>query len=179
METVLVVFENGAAGQKVADLLESSGTARCLVCRSGDQARRVLAQETVYCVVCSPHLPDGPAEWLCPDLPPACSLLLVGPEHTLDACSSRDVFKLPTPIRREEAARTVQLLLQFGRRVEKLLRTNRPAGDRETVDRAKALLMEKKGVSEEEAHRLLQKRSMDGGLRLAQAARQVLRELEE
>ncbi len=174
-----MAFENSAAGRKVADLLESSGTARCLVCRSGDQARQLLARETIYCAVCSPHLPDGPAEWLCPDLPPVCSLLLVGPAHKLDACSGRDVFKLPTPIRREEAVRTVQLLLQFGRRTERLLRAIRPAGDREAVERAKDLLMERKGLSEAEAHRLLQKRSMDGGLRLVQAARQVIRELEE
>ncbi len=103
MESVLVVFENSEAGRRVADLLESGGTAKCQVCRSGDQARRLLNRQTVYCVVCSPHLSDGPAEWLCPDLPPVCSLLLVGPQHTLDACASRDVFKLPTPIRREEA----------------------------------------------------------------------------
>lgn len=178
METVLIVFENSAAGRRMADLLESGGTARCLVCRSGDQARRLLAARTVYCLVCSPHLADGPAEWLCGDLPPACSLLLVGPQHMLDACSNRDVFKLATPVRREEAVITVRLLLQFGRRVERLLRANRPAAEREAVERAKALLMERKGVEEEEAHRLLQKRSMDGGLRLAQCARQVIRELE-
>ncbi len=47
------------------------------------------------------------------------------------------------------------------------------------MERAKALLMERKGLLEEEAHRLLQRRSMDGGLPLAQAARQVIRELEE
>ncbi len=177
MERVLVVFENSEAGRRVADLLESGGTAKCQVCRSGDQARRLLSRQTVYCVVCSPHLSDGPAEWLCPDLPPVCSLLLVGPQHTLDACASRDVFKLPTPIRREEAVRTVQLLLQFGHKTERLLRTTRTAAERELTDRAKALLMERKGLPEEEAHRLLQRRSMDSGLRLAQCAQQIIQEL--
>ena len=163
--------------QRFGALLEREGVARCLTCRSGDQVRRLLDKQQTYCVVCSPHLTDGPAEWLYQDLPPFCSLLLVGPQHMLDACGSGEVFKLATPIRREEAVSTVRLLLQFGHRIEKLLRSRRSPTEQELVDRAKDLLMEKKGLSEEEAHRLLQKRSMDGGLRMTQAARQVIGEI--
>ena len=177
METVIVAFENAAMCRSFSELLESTGTARCPTCRSGDEVRRLLASQITYCVVCSPHLADGPAEWLAEDLPPACSLLMVGPQHVLDACAGQDVFKLPTPIRKEEAVSTVRLLLQFGRRMERALRPRRREADQELVNRAKGLLMEKKGLSEEEAHRLLQKRSMDGGLPMAQAARRVIEEL--
>ena len=178
METVIVAFENAAMCRSFSELLESTGTARCLTCRSGDEVRRLLASQITYCVVCSPHLTDGPAEWLSEDLPPFCSLLLVGPQHMLDHCGGDQVFKLATPIRREEAASTVRLLLQFGRRTEKLLRSRRCAAQQETVERAKGLLMERKGLSEEEAHRLLQKRSMDAGARLVQTARRVIVEYE-
>lgn len=179
METVLVAFENERASQRFSDLLESTGTANCLICHSGDQVRRLLAKQQTYCVICSPRLTDGPAEWLYQDLPPTCSLLLVGPQHVLDACGSGEVFKLATPIRREEAVATVRLLLQFGHRVEKLLRPRRSQREQEVVERAKALLMEREGLSEEEAHRLLQKRSMDSGNRLSQTARQLLRGYEQ
>ena len=178
METVIVAFENAAMCQSFSDLLESTGTARCLTCRSGDEVRRLLASQTTYCVVCSPRLTDGPAEWLSEDLPPFCSLLLVGPQHVLDHCGSDQVFKLATPIRREEAVSTVRLLLQFGHRTEGLLRSRRSVSQQETVERAKRLLMERKGLSEEEAHRLLQKRSMDTGARLIQTARRIIQEYE-
>ena len=79
METVIVAFENGTMAQRFGELLENTGTAKCLLCRSGDQVRRLMSKQAVYCVVCGPHLSDGPAEWLAEDLPPACSLLLVGP----------------------------------------------------------------------------------------------------
>ena len=92
MDTIIVAFENTALSQRFSDLMESTGTARCLTCRSGDQVRRLLNKQQAYCVVCSPHLSDGPAEWLAEDLPPACSLLLVGPQHMLDACASRGVI---------------------------------------------------------------------------------------
>lgn len=178
METVIVAFEHAAMCRSFSDLLESTGTARCLTCRSGDEVRRLISSQLTYCVVCSPHLMDGPAEWLYEDLPPFCSLLLVGPQHVLDHCSSDQVFKLATPIRKEEAVSTVRLLLQFGHRTEGLLRSRRSVSQQETVERAKSLLMERKGLSEEEAHRLLQKRSMDTGARLVQTARRIIREYE-
>lgn len=178
MDTIIVAFEHEAMSQRFSALMEQERVARCLICRSGDQVRRLLDKQQTYCVVCSPRLTDGPAEWLYQDLPPTCALLLVGPQHVLDTCSSDDVFKLATPIRREEAVSTVRLLIQFGHRVERLLHSRRSTLEQELVERAKNLLMERKGLSEEEAHRLIQKRSMDTGARLVQTARRILREYE-
>jgi len=50
----------------------------------------------------------------------------------------------------------------------------RPAAEAELIRRAKEWLMERYGMDEETAHRALQKRSMDQGLRLAQTARDLL-----
>ena len=112
-------------------------------------------------------------------LPPECSMLLVGSKHQLDARGEVNIFKMPTPIRREEMLITVRLMLQFGRRVEKLMRPARSAMEQQLVDRAKQALMARFDISEEEAHRRLQKRSMDSGRKLSQTARRVLAELEE
>ena len=174
MDTIIVAFENTALSQRFSDLMESTGTARCLTCRSGDQVRRLLNKQQAYCVVCSPHFRDGPAEWLCGDLPPFCSLLMVGPAHQLALCSDPDIFKLPTPIRREEALSTVSLLLQFGHRMERYTRHRRSPLEQDLIARAKALLMERDGLTEEQAHRTLQKRSMDQGLTLVHTARRTL-----
>ena len=97
----------------------------------------------------------------------------------LDACASRDVYTRATPIRREEAVSTVKLLLQFGHRMERFTAARRTSADQATVDRAKKLLMDRLGMTEDQAHRELQKRSMDAGARLSHTARQVIRELEK
>ena len=44
----------------------------------------------------------------------------------------------------------------------------------ELIGKAKALLMERNNLSEEEAHRYLQKRSMDNGTGLAETAQMIL-----
>ena len=42
------------------------------------------------------------------------------------------------------------------------------------MERAKALLMDRNGMTEEQAHRFLQKKSMDSGAKLLQTAQMVL-----
>ena len=46
--------------------------------------------------------------------------------------------------------------------------------DRKVLDEAKALLMERNGMTEEEAHRYIQKCSMDSGTNLVETAEMVL-----
>ena len=173
MDTVIVAFEREDTAQKFRSLLETAAGVSCLVCTSGSQVRRALGTQQIYCVVAGFRLSDGPAEWLCADLPVACALLLVGPRHQLDLCANPDVFKLSAPIRREEAVNAVLLLCQYGRRVERLVR-RRTDSEREVIEQAKAALMGRCGMSEEEAHRALQKRSMNSGCRLVQTARKIL-----
>jgi response regulator NasT len=46
--------------------------------------------------------------------------------------------------------------------------------DRKVIERAKGILMEKRGFSEEEAFRMLRKMAMNQGIRIAEVARHVL-----
>ena len=50
----------------------------------------------------------------------------------------------------------------------------RQESEQRTVERAKALLMSINRMTESEAHRFLQKRSMDTGLRMAETAQMVI-----
>jgi len=47
------------------------------------------------------------------------------------------------------------------------------------VDRAKALLMRQKGLSEPEAHRAMQQYAMNHGMKIADFARRILEQSEE
>ena len=61
MDTIIVAFEHETMSQRFSALMEQERVARCLICRSGDQVRRLLDKQQTYCVVCSPRLTDGPA----------------------------------------------------------------------------------------------------------------------
>jgi response regulator NasT len=57
---------------------------------------------------------------------------------------------------------------------DELASTREQLAERKWVERAKGILMRKRGVSEDEAFRLLRKTAMDRGARLADVARQLV-----
>ena len=63
---------------------------------------------------------------------------------------------------------------QMGHRLEKFVRPQRSEEEMALIDEAKSLLMERHGMTEEQAHRFLQKKSMDSGAKMVQTAKLVL-----
>ena len=84
METVVVAFEGEKNGRRLKELLESSGTAACLLCRSADQVKRLVRQQRLTAVVCGYKFPDGTAEELAGELPGFCTVLLLAPRGLLE-----------------------------------------------------------------------------------------------
>lgn len=174
MEQVIVAFEHEKNAGRIRELLEHSGTASCILCRSADQVRRTIRQMGIATVVCGYKFADGTAERLFEDLPPTCAMLIVASQGLLDLVQNDDILRLPAPASRRDLLSAVEMLLRVGRRLERAARPHRSQADRELVEQAKALLMDRFGVSEEQAHRFLQKKSMDKGVKLVQAAHLVL-----
>lgn len=174
MEKLIVAFEKEKNALYVRELIESSGLACVQLCRSGMEVRRLVGWESVCAVVCGYKLSDGSAEALFEDLPPGTAMLMIAPQPQLDLCATEGIFKLGAPIRREELLSAVGMLIQLSRPPEGMAARQ---GERdETVRRAKAVLMARRGMNEEEAHRFLQKQSMDMGCRLSEVSRLVLEE---
>ena len=162
MEKIIVAFESEKTALRVKELLEGGGAAACLVCRTADQVRRAINKLPV------------PAELFFEDLPPSCAMLVLAHQDRLDLLGNDDIFRLPSPVSRGDLLAAVRLLLQVGRRLERYGRPCHSGEDRRLIDRAKALLMDRHGITEEQAHYYLQKKSMDSRTKLAQTARLVL-----
>jgi len=63
---------------------------------------------------------------------------------------------------------------QFQALRNELARAQSTLAERKVIERAKGILMEKRGYSEEEAFRMLRKMAMNQGIRVAEVARHVL-----
>lgn len=174
MRQVMVAFEKEANRERVRDLLESGGEFSCLVCRSGGEVRRAARKLRLDIIVCGFKLGDESCEALFGDLPERCSMLMVAPEAQLALCQTEGIFKLRTPLCRAELLASVRMLAQLRRPACERGPVRRSPEERELVERAKALLMDRHGMTEDQAHRFLQKQSMDNGARLTDTARLVL-----
>lgn len=175
MDSVIVAFEHEKACGRIKDILESGGVASCILCRSAAEVKRAVNQQQVGAIVCGYKLPDQPAQSLFDDLPHTCAMLVIAPQSMLDLIGNQDIFRLPLPVSRGDLAASVRMLIQVGHRLERQSRPRRSQGEQAVVERAKAALMARRGMSEEQAHRYLQQQSMATGARLAQTARQVLK----
>ena len=175
LDQVIVAFESEKTCRRVADILESAGTAACLICRTGDQVRRYANKQHITVVVCGYKLGEETAEDVLGDLPAECAMLLLAPQSRLDMVRGDRMFRLSAPAARSELIASVRMLLQLGEQ-QNLFRPRRNQEEQEQVKAAKLLLMERYGLNEGQAHRFLQKKSMDPGMTLAQPARLVLGE---
>lgn len=176
LEKIIVAFEKEKNALHIKDLIESTGLAGVQLCRSGMEVRRLVGREDYSVVVCGYKLADGSAEALFEDLPPDTAMLMIATQPQLDLCGAEGIFKLPAPLRREELLREVHMLLQLSHRAQRFVSTSRDATEAGVIQQAKAHLMAVHRINEEEAHRLLQKKSMDRGCKLTEMARLVLEE---
>lgn len=169
MEKVIVAFAGVQNGRRIRDMLERAGIASCLLCTSADQVKRTVHEQQVSAVVCGYKFADGPAELLYEDLPSYCRMLMVASQSLLDLVQNPEILRLSAPASRSDLISAVEELLA---QIE-AQPLRRSQAERELIVRAKARLMSE-GLTEEEAHRVLQKKSMTAGVKLAQAAQMVL-----
>ena len=174
MDQVIVAFENSQTAERIRDILESGATASCVLCRTADQVRRAVHKLHITAVVCGFKLADQGAEALFRDLPPTCAMLVLAPQNLLELLQEEDIFRLATPVSKGDLTGSVRMLLQMGRRLERTFKPRRSSEEQALIDQAKALLMERSGMSEAQAHRFLQKTSMDNSARLVQTAQMIL-----
>lgn len=174
MRQVVVAFERRGNCERLREIIENGGEFSCIVCHSADQVRRAVRKQRLDLVVCGFKLKEESCESLFYDLPQWCPMLMVAPQAQLDLCETEGIFKLPAPIRRSELLASVRLLAQMhciGRERDPVHRSQE---EQALVEQAKTVLEDRCGMTEEQAHRFLQKQSMDNGVRLADTARQVL-----
>jgi response regulator NasT len=82
------------------------------------------------------------------------------------------------PIKTHDLVNTLQMMTyQYQKRKKKDKDKPRARTEEEkaTIQKAKRILMDRNNMSEEEAHRYLQKSSMDSGTNLAEMAEMVIR----
>ena len=92
----------------------------------------------------------------------------------LDECVVLCGFKLLAPVRRSDLINSVHMLLHLREDGARLSMPRRSEEEKQIIGEAKALLMERHGMTEAEAHRYIQKRSMDAGAKMVQTAKLIL-----
>ena len=171
MDRIVTAFAHEEAQRRILRLLEAGGYTVAGSFFSGADVIRAVHKLDGAAVVCGFRLRDMTAPELAEDLDPGTGVLVIASAANLDLCQGENLYRLPVPASRADLYASLDTLLHQRRRRPP------PARQEEAqrlIRRAKELLMDVNRMSEAEAHRFLQKRSMDTGLRLEQTARLVI-----
>ncbi len=173
IRTVLAV-DNEKLADQISDTLEKNSIAVRYRCRTGAGAIRSIKKMGGGVVICGHKFPDMTADQLAFLLGETASLLVVAKPNLIELCSDEAIFRLPVPVKTGELVGAVNMLIQMDRmRYAKTLQHRSPE-DLLLIQRAKQLLMEKHGLSEEAAYKTLQRRSMETCAKLTETAKLVI-----
>lgn len=174
MANIVVAFENENNRNRVREMLEINGLSVSVSCRSGSEAIRAIRKMSGGIVVCGYKLAEMTVSDLAYDLGSLALILAIASPQQLEMCRSDNIFKLPTPFTKGDLISSVRMLLQMQEKYYKSQPPRRSEKDTADINRAKELLMTRNGMTEEEAHRFIQRRSMDTGAKAADTARLII-----
>ena len=174
MDRIVVAFANEEARHRICRLLESDGWSPAASCGSGAEAIRTVRKLGSAIVVCGFKLRDITVNDLAADLQGTALLMVVSSAVNLDFCEGDNLYKLPTPISRSDFFATLDLMRRFEEKHLHHAPPKRKEAEQALIQKAKELLMDTNRMTESEAHRFLQKRSMDAGIKLADMAQYIL-----
>lgn len=174
---IIVLFPKMEDAGNVRSLLVRHGFQVAAVCTTGAQA---LAQANILgdgILVCGYKYPDMIYAELKDALPIHFEMLLVATQRVLSECGDPDLMCVAMPIKGRDLLNTLALMAEQIARRRKRQRKKpgvRTEEEKKVLWEAKRLLMERNHMSEEEAHRYIQKCSMDSGTNLIETAQMVL-----
>ena len=174
MRKIIVAFGNDNNRERIAEILESGGYPPFKLCKTGKEAIRAARNVGGGVIICGYKLIDMTADDLAYDIGELGTVLAVGKPSLLEMCENESVCKLPTPLKKNDLFASLRMLADFDSRRASPEKTERSESDRELIRQAKNLLMEKCSMTEPEAHRFIQKKSMDAGFRMSTTARLII-----
>lgn len=176
MTSIIVVFPKAEDAKNIRNVLTRHGFDVVLACTTGAQALQQTDHLDEGIIVCGYKMADMRYSDLRDFMPKGFEMLLVASQNLWSECSHSNLVCLSMPIKVHELVNTLGMMIQAQERRRKKNRKGKTRSKEELalIESAKHLLMERNNMTEEEAHRYIQKCSMDSGTNMVETAQMVL-----
>ncbi|MCM1045912.1 MAG: ANTAR domain-containing protein [Candidatus Gastranaerophilales bacterium] len=177
MTTIIVALPRIEDAKGIKSVMVRNGFHVTGVCTTGAQAISLAEGLNDGIVVCSYKLVDMMYTELRECLPSGFEMLLMASRNLISQCYGSNVMCLAMPLKTVELIATLNMLSEgIGRRRRK--RREKPrvwsSEEKKILQEAKEVLKTRNHMTEEEAHRYIQKCSMDSGTNMVETAQMVL-----
>lgn len=187
-QSVLIVSSTVKPIEFIKSVLPRTDFSPVLTATGVCDAKRVLLEATVDIVIINAPLPDGYGTELAVDIAASTAsgvLLLVRPEAYEQASYKMEqygVLTLTKALNKQTLYQTVKLLSATSNKMrvleESTAALEKKLREMKTVNKAKGLLIEFFKMSEEEAHKYIEKKAMDNCVKKTDIAKKIIEKYE-
>ena len=177
MTRVVVGFSKPDDAKSIKGILMRNGFQVISICTTGSQILSTCEDLNGGILVCGYRFSDMMYEELRECLPASMEMLMIASPGRVTSPVPEGIVCLPMPLRVHDLISTLEMMASSQvrrRKKQRLQPRERSQEERFLIQKAKVLLMERNNMTETEAHRYLQKCSMDSGTNLAETAQMVM-----
>jgi len=174
---IVVLFPRAEEAKNIRNILVRKGHHVIAVCTTGSGALSALEGLEEGIIVCGYRFADMICTELKEYLPPGFSMLLLAMPGRLGDKTFSDIICLPMPLKVHELISTLEMMegaVRYHRKKAKSGPVKRTEEEKKLIAQAKVILIEKNNMTENEAHRYIQKSSMDSGRSLIETAQMII-----
>ncbi|MBD5548840.1 MAG: ANTAR domain-containing protein [Lachnospiraceae bacterium] len=178
MTSVIVVLPKIDDAKNMKNLLVRNGISVAGACTTGAQAIALADNLNDGIVLCGYKLTDMIYSQLQEYLPPGFEMLLIASQHIISGgMIEGGIICLSMPLKVHDLINSIDMMIQTIERRRSRLKTKpkeRSEEEKELIKNAKDVLMNRNHMTEEEAHKYMQKCSMDSGTNMVETAQMIL-----
>lgn len=174
LKKIIVAFESEINCHRISTLLESKGIEVIKSCRAGADIIRFTEYIEEGIIICGYKLTDMTAADLIYNLNERAQLIVIGNAEQLEFISSEEAISLITPISNIDLFSSLRMLLMSRDTNSQRKNKTRSEDENRLLKKAKEILMQKNNLTEAQAYRFIQKKSMDSSLKLMDMAKIII-----
>lgn len=177
MADIIIAFPKLDDAKNLRKLLIRNGYDVNMVCDSGSQIVEAVNRLDGGIVISGYRFSDMHYTEINDYLPKGFQMLLLASPAKLAECGPGNLVTLAMPFKVQDLLNTLEMMMvQYNRfrKKQKAKPKVRSESDRKVIMAAKELLMERNQMTEDEAHRYIQKLSMDSATALVETAEMLL-----
>jgi response regulator NasT len=175
--SIIIAFPKIDDANNIKNALIRNGFEVNATCTTGAQVVSIANELDDGIVICGYRFSDMHYSELNNYLPKGFEMLLIASATKLEECTDNNIVCLSMPIKMHDLLNTLQMMsYNYVRRKKKEKDKPKPRSevDKAVIAKAKLVLMERNNMTEDEAHRYIQKNSMDSGTNMVEMAEMIL-----
>ncbi len=177
MANIIIALSRPEEAEAIRNILMRNGFRSIFIVANGAQAISKMDDLDDGIVICGYKLQDMMYDKLKDSMPYGFDMVILVSQKNAGECNREDVEKLIMPLKSDALVYSLNRIAdeQFRRRKRDRSKPRvRSEEDRKIIEEAKMLIMTRNHMTEQEAHKYIQRNSMESGSGLVETAEKIL-----